>query len=101
MPKPSNTQTVINSTQNVSRMPAPPLISEVEAFFSENYYPETEAQKFFYYNNGKAWQLNNNNAITDWHSLAHKWMLNEKSNTIKKQQTIYHTETNKDYSLPL
>jgi hypothetical protein len=71
MPKPSNTQTVINSTQNVSRMPSPPLISEVEAFFSENYYPETEAQKFFYYNNGKAWQLNNNNAITDWHSLAH------------------------------
>ncbi|MEO6671132.1 MAG: hypothetical protein ABIN36_16740, partial [Ferruginibacter sp.] len=54
-----------------------PSKQEVESFFHQNNYPSTEAAKFFYYNNGKAWMLTDKIPIKDWQSLAHKWMLNE------------------------
>lgn len=101
VPKSTSKKSEYKTGPDISRMPAPPTIEEVESFFVEKSYPITEAQKFFYYNNGKAWMLNDNVAISDWHSLAHKWMLNEKSKANKTQQSIYHTENKKDYSEPL
>jgi hypothetical protein len=54
-------------------------LGEVECFFKQNKYSIKEAQKFFYYNQGKNWMLTEKLPITDWQSIAHKWILNSKS----------------------
>jgi len=54
-------------------------LGEVEGFFKQNKYSIKEAQKFFYYNQGKNWMLTEKLPITDWQSIAHKWILNSKS----------------------
>ena len=54
-------------------------LHEVEGFFKQNKYPVKEAQKFFYYNQGKNWMLTEKLPITDWRAMAHKWILNSKS----------------------
>src|ERR1035437_3870726 len=54
-------------------------LSEVEGFFKQHKYSDKEAQKFFYYNQGKNWMLTEKLPITDWQSIAHKWILNSKS----------------------
>ena len=86
-----------------------PSKAAVETFFRENHYPVMEAKKFFYYNHGKGWQLTNKLPITDWQSLAHKWMLNDQ-NFRQNQNTAYgnrqkhpnlDVRTDKDYSEPL
>ncbi|HEY5405905.1 MAG TPA: hypothetical protein VIJ92_02410 [Ginsengibacter sp.] len=58
-------------------------LSEVEGFFKQNKYPGEEAAKFFYYNQGKNWMLTEKLPITDWQSMAHKWILNSKSTNSK------------------
>jgi len=54
-------------------------LSEVEGFFNQNKYSIKEAQKFFYYNQGKNLMLTEKLPITDWQSIAHKWILNSRS----------------------
>jgi len=82
-------------------------LPQIESFFLENGHPITEAQKFFYYNQSKNWMLTDTIPITDWKSIAHKWMLNNKQN-----KNIHHVKSgtsqhdlssgnDKDYSEPL
>ncbi|MEO7529856.1 MAG: hypothetical protein ABIS69_00550 [Sediminibacterium sp.] len=78
-----------------------PSKQEVETFFQQNNYPLTEAVKFFYYNNGKAWMLTDKIPIKDWQSLAHKWMLNENPKNKSNEKTNYQTTNDKNYSEPL
>lgn len=78
---PSNINGGNGKKEEKKTSPAPvlklrPAMSEVEAFFTENKYPAEEAQKFFHYNNSKAWMLTDKIPIKNWQSLAHKWMLN-------------------------
>lgn len=65
-----------------------PALSEVEDFFRQSNYPADEAQKFFYYNQGKEWMLTDKLRIKDWRSLAHKWMLNQKKQSVKTNQPL-------------
>jgi hypothetical protein len=76
-------------------------LQQVMAFFTENNYPAPEAKKFFYYNQGKNWMLSNNIPITDWQSVAHKWMLNIKTDQTKTNDTNQHSTDDKNYSEPL
>jgi hypothetical protein len=79
-----------------------PTLPEVEAFFHQQNYPLPEAQKFFYYNQGKAWMISESLHVTDWKSFAHKWMLNTKTQKQNNDRTQYlHTRRGKNYSEPL
>jgi hypothetical protein len=75
-------------------------LAELETFFQEHKYPVIEARKFFYYNEAKGWMLNEKAMITDWKSLAHKWML-KASETKQKGTGHLHTNNDKNYSEPL
>ncbi len=72
----------INSVAGVPNMRHTPSLPEVESFFNASKYPIKEAQKFYYYNHGKGWMLTDKIPITDWQSLAHKWMLNSKNSNV-------------------
>lgn len=78
-----------------------PTKSEVETFFRENNYPIPEAKKFFYYNHGKGWMLTDRIPITNWQSLAHKWMLNETKLAPPPNSSILQNNNDKNYSEPL
>jgi hypothetical protein len=77
---------VPNSVHNNERNRSAPTLSEVEEFFKSANYPLTEAQKFFYYNQGRGWMLRDKVPIKDWQSIAHKWILSiGKRGEVKKQ----------------
>jgi hypothetical protein len=57
---------------------SPENIKEVETFFAQNHSTTDEAQKFFYYNQGKNWMLTDKLPISDWKALARKWLLSSK-----------------------
>ncbi|MCU7550392.1 hypothetical protein OCK74_14825 [Chitinophagaceae bacterium LB-8] len=89
-------------TQKKRQERAGPTLPEVETFFRQHNYPLSEAQKFFYYNQGKAWMISETLPVTDWKSIAHKWMLNTKTQKQNNDPTQYlHTSRNKNYSEPL
>lgn len=77
-----------------------PSKQEVQTFFMQNNYPSSEATKFFYYNQSKAWMLTDKIPIKDWQSLAHKWMLNEKK-SLKATTSNLQNNNDKNYYEPL
>lgn len=74
--KKRNTEQPVNNLAGVSNMVHMPLLVEVERFFKENNHTAKEAQKFFYYNQGKSWMLTDKIPIYDWKAVANKWILN-------------------------
>ncbi len=79
-----------------------PSLSDVQDFFKEHNFPGEEAQKFFLYNEGKAWMFSPQLKIQNWQSLARKWMLN--SNGIKSAENSNaqnKLNNDKDYGEPL
>ena len=76
----------------------PPGLTEIISFFLANNYPEEEAHKFFYYNEGKEWMLTQKISIKKWQPLVHKWMLS--NNGISKTNN-HHVNTVKKYAKPL
>jgi hypothetical protein len=77
-------------------------LPELETFFQQNDYPLLEAKKFFYYNEAKGWMLNDKIQITDWKSIAHKWMIKALEDKHKNSNTNHlHTDNDKNYSEPL
>jgi len=54
----------------------PSSITEVEAFFLQHNYPDTEAKKFFNHYKAIGWKIKGVTPIEDWQAAAHKWMLN-------------------------
>jgi len=50
-------------------------ITQVLSFFKKNNYPDLEAKKFFNHYQSTGW-LVGVTPMSDWHSSAHKWMLN-------------------------
>lgn len=80
----------------------------VEEYFREQNFPIPEAQKFFYYNQGRGWMLTSTLPMQNWQAFAQKWMLNsanqkiiqnEKSGPEQKQSG--DPRPGKDYSEPL
>jgi hypothetical protein len=104
VPRAENPENPIKSSPKMTGQErAGPTLPEVEAFFRKQGYPLPEAQKFFYYNQGKAWMISETLPVTDWQSIAHKWMLNtktQKQNNNDRTQYL-HTPRDKNYSEPL
>lgn len=80
----------------------------VEEYFREQNFPIPEAQKFFYYNQGRGWMLTSTLPMQDWQAFAQKWMLNsanQKNNQNGKsgpeQKQAADPRPGKDYSEPL
>ena len=86
-----------------------PTLKIVQSFFKLNHYPLDEAQKFYHYNEGMGWAIAGK-TIQNWHSFAHKWMLNtiKNSNKISSNiknktndpNTYLHIPTDQKYSEP-
>lgn len=53
-----------------------PEITQVLSFFKKNNYPDIEAKKFFNHYQSNGWLVGGVVPMNDWHSSAHKWMLN-------------------------
>lgn len=83
-------------------------LPQVEIYFQENSFPIPEAQKFYYYNQGRGWMLTDILPIKDWQALAQKWMLNNQNQKFvqnvkpgAQQNQPIDPGPGKDYSEPL
>ncbi|MCU7552854.1 hypothetical protein OCK74_27290 [Chitinophagaceae bacterium LB-8] len=101
VPKSVHVPTASSSKVGEKRMV--PTLQEVEDFFRQHNYPHPEAKKFFYYNQGKAWMISESLPVTDWKPIAHKWMLNTKTQKQNNNDRTpqLHTPRDKNYSEPL
>jgi hypothetical protein len=73
-----------------SRSATMPMLSEVEAWFTNHSYPQSEATKFYNHYKSLGWKIQGKTPIEDWKALVEKWMTNAK---IWQQKTIA-AETN-------
>lgn len=81
-----------------------PAIAEVLAYFSEQDFPEIEANKFFNYFQSIGWLVGGKAPMADWPAAARNWMLNApKYATHDRTDRTKHLDTSsgKDYSEPL
>jgi hypothetical protein len=81
-----------------------PLYEEVIAFFSEQSFPELEANKFYNYFKSNGWLIGGKTPMADWQAAAKNWMLNvpkfiNHGRTDSTKQ--FDTSAGKDYSEPL
>jgi hypothetical protein len=81
-----------------------PKLEEVVNYFVGLNFSESEAAKFFNYNNSKGWIIGGKSPITDWKSAANNWIL-KVPNFMHHERTdrIKHLDisTEKDYAEPL
>lgn len=82
-----------------------PAFDEIKKYFSENNFPELEAQKFFNYFSSNGWLVGGKTPMADWKASSQNWMLNaDKFNTGKpKPNRAKHLNApaDKNYSEPL
>jgi hypothetical protein len=84
-----------------------PTLEELNIFFKEEKYPETEAEKFFNHFESNGWLVGGKSKMKDWRAGARNWMLNSEKFEKPKQDHgqpragILHTGNDKDYSEPL
>jgi len=82
-----------------------PTFEEVHNYFSNQSFPEIEAQKFFNYYASTGWLVGGRTPMVNWQSAAQNWILNapkfyqhdERNDRAKN----LNTTTDKDYSEPL
>lgn len=53
-----------------------PSLEDVNHYFREKEYPESEATKFFNYNNSIGWVIGGKSPITNWKAAANNWVIN-------------------------
>jgi hypothetical protein len=94
----------LGAEQKMSR----PEITQVLSFFKKNNYPDIEAKKFFNHYQSNGWMVGGAVPMSDWHSSAHKWMLNAgKFENASNQKNGNNSSArkdlnnNKDFSEPL
>ena len=63
---------------------APPALSELELFCSENGL-NIDCERFLYYYEARGWKLSGGMAMTDWKAAARSWARNEHSPDRKEQ----------------
>lgn len=79
----------------------PSSLEEVQVYFSEKEFPPTEAEKFYNYFESNGWLVGGRSKMKNWKAAANNWILNfKKFNPIQKENH-YHTNQDKDYSIPL
>lgn len=83
---------------------SPPCLEQILNYFLEKNKPKIEAEKFFNYFESKGWKIGNRSPMKNWKAAANNWMINfDKYNhpRYKPPPDNLHTETDKDYSIPL
>ena len=81
-----------------------PKLEEVNRYFVQQSFPESESVKFFNYNNSIGWIIGGKSPILDWKSAANNWMLNAPkfiSNERTDRPKQLDISADKDYSEPL
>ena len=83
-----------------------PTFEEVQLYFTQEKYPEIEAQKFYNYFASIGWLVGGRTPMLNWNAAAANWMLN--ANKFQKEQPVpvsrakqLHNETDKNYAEPL
>jgi hypothetical protein len=87
----------------------PPDWDEVNAFFLEKNFPDTEAQKFFNHFQSNGWLVGGKSKMKDWKAAARNWMLNATKFANNGKPAInnqpkpahLHIATQKNYDEPL
>jgi len=82
----------------------PPDLEEVLNYFSQQQFPETEANKFFNYFKSIGWLVGGKTPMADWQAAANNWMLNApKFITYERTDRSKQLDSSagKDYSEPL
>lgn len=71
----------------------PPVLDDVLKFFSGSLLPDWENQGrlFFSHYNSQGWRKGTGVQVTDWDSLANKWILDEKLNEMQGVQEVRQT----------
>lgn len=81
-----------------------PQLEDVVNYFTQENIPESEATKFYNYNNSIGWIIGGKSPITDWRSAANNWIL-KIPNFLHHEPTTrtkhLDTSAEKDYSEPL
>lgn len=107
-PPPQKRSLKIKNQENEKQITfQPPSIREVQEFFRQSVYPESEAAKFFFHYQANGWLQGGKTKIINWEAAAHKWVLSiipqkDQQNVQRKSRTgSYHVNQNKSYSDPL
>ena len=83
-----------------------PTLEEVKIYFSQEKFPDLEAQKFYNYFASIGWLVGGRTPMQNWQAAAQNWMLNTaiftKENHLPiKTKTHLNATTEKNYSEPL
>ena len=82
----------------------PPDLEEVLNYFSQQQFPEPEANKFFNYFKSIGWLVGGKTPMADWQAAANNWMLNAPkfiTNERTDRSKQLDNSAGKDYSEPL
>jgi len=82
-----------------------PALEEIKTYFSQQGFPEIEAQKFFNYFSSNGWLVGGKTPMMDWTAASQNWMLNANKFNPAENKTNrakhLNTAIDKDYSEPL
>lgn len=82
-----------------------PTIEEVLIYFTEQNFPELEAQKFFNYFTSIGWLVGGKTPMTNWQAAAQNWIINAPKFIANTEQPNraknLNTTTDKNYAEPL
>ena len=83
-----------------------PKLEEVQYYFTQQNYPDIEAQKFYNYFSSIGWLVGGRTPMQNWNAAAENWMLNANKFTKEPGKPLHNANqlnatTNKNYSEPL
>ena len=83
-----------------------PTLEEVKLYFSQEKFPDLEAQKFYNYFASIGWLVGGRTPMQNWNAAAQNWMLNANKFTKESQPLPQNTNklnatTEKNYAEPL
>ncbi len=83
-----------------------PTIEDVKLYFTQEKFPDLEAQKFFNYFASIGWLVGGRTPMQNWQAAAQNWMLNttkftKESHAPPKPKTHLTATTEKNYAEPL
>lgn len=83
-----------------------PKMQDVQHYFTQQNFPDIEAQKFYNYFSSIGWLVGGRTPMQNWNAAAENWMLNANKFTKEPGKPLHNANqlnatTNKNYSEPL
>ena len=83
-----------------------PKLEEVQYYFTQQNYPDIEAQKFYNYFSSIGWLVGGRTPMQNWNAAAENWMLNANKFSKEPEKTLprvnqLNATTSKNYAEPL